>query len=382
MSVGIPGLKEVGLSAAAVIGAVGGDYTLGLQVLNNITETDVDRYYKVRERNIVSISVSETSENLYIESNITTESGYGRCIIRGSHSNIIFLEIDGEIKIDKKHQNTTERPIKLSLMGITVSDIVNAVNKIEYSKLEFLLEGAEMNKRVAEYGLQEKPGMAVGASIYNCIIKGIMSDDMYHRAQAYTAAASDTRMSGYFMPVMSSAGSGNHGLTAILPVVTTAERIGSSNEEIVRALAISHLVTIYIKNYTGTLSALCGCGVAAATGASAAIAYLLGANIEQIEGAVNNMVADVSGMICDGAKAGCALKLSTAAGAAVKSALLSIGGSVVPCNYGIIGNTCEDTIRNLGKISFPGMKDTDKTILEVMEEKNASNAAGYMERAN
>lgn len=371
MSVGIPGLKEVGLDAAAAIGAAGGDFTLGLQLLSNITGEDMDRYYKIRERDIVSVGVSDNGENLYVEANIKTVTGSGKCIIRNSHSNITYLEVDGEVKIDKKKdKNLSCKPAKQKLMGVKIADLVNAVNNIEYSKLEFLLEGVEMNKKAAEYGLSKRPGMGVGASIKDCISKGIISDDLYHKAQAYTAAASDTRMSGYFMPVMSSAGSGNHGLTAIMPVAVAAEEVGASDEKLARALAISHLITIYIKNYTGTLSALCGCGVAAATGAAAAIAYLLGANIEQLEGAINNMAADVSGMICDGAKPGCALKLSTAAGAAVNSALLAIEGSVVPCGNGIIGRTCEDTIKNLGKVSFPGMRETDKTILKVMEDGN------------
>lgn len=372
MSVGIPGLKEVGLKAAAAIGAVGGDYKLGLQVLSNITEEDMDDYYKLLRENAVNVEVSTNGENLYIEAIVKTSSGDGKCIIMGSHSNIIFLEIDGKVVIDKHYVNGqgSVKSGREELKKNSIKDIIDLIENIDASELEFLLEGAEMNKEAAEFGFRERPGMGIGASLYDAIKKGILSDDLYHAAQAYTAAASDTRMAGYFIPVMSSAGSGNHGLTAILPVVVVAERLNVGKEKLIRALAISHTVTVYIKNYTGRLSALCGCGVAASTGAAVAIAYLMGADYKQIEGTINNMVADVTGMICDGAKAGCALKLSTAAGVAVKSALLAMNGSIVPLDNGIVGLTCEDTIKNLGRVSFPGMHETDKVILETMVDKN------------
>lgn len=372
MSVGIPGLKEVGIKAAAAIGAVGGDYKLGLQVLNSITEKDMDDYYCLVNNDKVSVGVSDNGENLYIEAMVDTEAGSGKCIIRGSHSNIVYLEHDGNVIIDKNCANkkaaaTAPREV---LKNAKIKDIIDLVDSMDASDLEFLMDGANMNKSAAEFGFKEKPGMAIGASIIKSIEKGILSDDLYHAAQAYTAAASDTRMAGYFIPVMSSAGSGNHGLTAILPVVVTAERLELGKEKLVKGLAVSHLVTVFIKNFTGRLSALCGCGVAASTGAAVAIAYMMGADFNQIEGTINNMVADVSGMICDGAKPGCALKLSTAAGVAVKAALLALNGSMVPTDNGIVGPTCEDTIKNLGRVSSPGMVETDRVILQTMVEKN------------
>lgn len=370
MSVGIPGLKEVGLDAAASIGAVAGEYSLGLQVLNNITQDDIQKYRSLMEEDIVEISVSDNGEKLYVEALIETECGSGKCIIKGSHSNIVFLEENGVVKIQKDFESKSSKSPTEKLMGLKIKELVDLISGLEYEDIKFLLEGAVMNKKAAEYGLREKPGMGIGAAIKEYMDKGVLADDIYHTAQAYTAAASDTRMSGYFMPVMSSAGSGNHGLTAILPVVATGERIGAGEEEIARALAMSHAITIFIKNYTGRLSALCGCGVAAATGAAAAIAYLLKGDEKQIEGTIKNIIADVSGMICDGAKPGCALKLSTAAGSAVKSALLALQGSIVPSDNGIVADSCEETIANLGKVSSPGMLETDRVILQVMVDKN------------
>lgn len=371
MSVGIPGIKEVGLKPAAAIGAVIGNYNLGLQVLKNINEDYMEDYYKLINENCVNVSVSNNGENLYIEAVVNTSIGKGKCIIKGSHSNIVYLEYDGNVVLDKYTESSVSSTSpREKLKNEKITDIIHVVDGMDSKILEFLLDGADMNKKAAEFGFKEKPGMAVGASIMEMIDKGIFNDDIYHESQAYTAAASDTRMAGYFIPVMSSAGSGNHGLTAILPVVVAAEKLKVDREKEIRALAISHLVTIYIKNYTGRLSALCGCGVAASTGAAVAIAYMLGADSKQIEGTIDNMIADVSGMICDGAKAGCALKLSTAAGVAVKAALLAMEGSVVPCDNGIVGLTCEDTIKNLGSVSSPGMVETDRVILKTMVEKN------------
>jgi L-cysteine desulfidase len=183
-----------------------------------------------------------------------------------------------------------------------------------------------------------------------------------------TAAASDARMSGTTLPVMSSNGSGNNGLTAILPLVAYSKKIEVDDERMAKSLAISHLINSYIKNYIGRLSAICGCGVAAGTGAGAALAWLMGASYDQIDGVINNMLANTSGMVCDGAKVGCALKLATSASAAVQSALLALEGSIVPMHNGIVGETVEETIRNLGIVSDKGMRITDSVILQVMRE--------------
>lgn len=373
MSVGIPGIKEKGIKAAACIGAVAGDYKLGLQVLNSISEKYMDEYYRLLNNNNVEVEVSSNGENLYIEACVETEQGRGKCIIRGSHSNIVYIEHDGKVLLNKLEdcQTNLNPSNREKLKDVKISEIINTIDSIEPSKIEFLMDGVEMNLKAAEYGLKERPGMAIGASMLDAIKKGLLSDDIYHEVQLYTAAASDARMAGRFIPVMSSAGSGNQGLTAIIPVAVAGKRLKCEKEKIIKALAISHIITIYIKNYTGRLSAICGCGVAASTGASAAIAYLMNGSISDIEGAINNMVADVSGMICDGAKPGCALKLSTASGAAVNSAILSVNKCTVPCSNGIVGYTCEDSIKNLGRVSAQGMVETDRVILQTMIDKNA-----------
>jgi L-cysteine desulfidase len=188
-------------------------------------------------------------------------------------------------------------------------------------------------------------------------------------ARIYTSSAADARMSGVSLPAMSSAGSGNHGLTAILPIWIVKKYVQVNEKEVYKAIALSHIVTAYIKSFTGRLSAVCGCSIAAGAGASAGIAYLLGGSQKHIGGAIKNVVQDLAGVICDGAKAGCSLKLATAGGSAVRSALLSLQGIIAQSSDGIIGGTAEDTMKNMGKISTEGMIDTDRTILNIMIEK-------------
>lgn len=227
-----------------------------------------------------------------------------------------------------------------------------------------------MNLSMAKEGLSRKIGIGAGYGIKQCMEEGLISDDILSNAMMLTAAASDARMAGLDMPVMSSNGSGNHGLTAILPIVAYEEKFPQGDEKLCRALAISHLTTAYIKNFTGRLSAMCGCGVAAATGATAGVAWLMGESMEEIAGAVENAVADLSGMICDGAKSGCALKLSSAAESAIRNALLAKNGNYAEKINGIVSENVDITIRNLGKVSDMGMSYTDKIILDVMNDMN------------
>ena len=230
-----------------------------------------------------------------------------------------------------------------------------------------------MNEEIAEYGLNQKVGIGVGYGMKKSMEEGLLGDDLMNQAMMITAAASDARMAGIKMPVMSSNGSGNHGLTAILPIVAYNRKFPQSEERLAKALAISHLITAYVKNFTGRLSAVCGCGVAASTGATAGISWLMSGDIRQIEGAIENMVANLSGMICDGAKAGCALKLASAASTAVQSAIIAKQECYVPPMNGIVGSKVEQSIQNLGKISDKGMSVTDKVIINVMDEMNKIN---------
>jgi L-cysteine desulfidase len=375
MAVGIPGVDRVGIDIAAALGAVGGSPDRGLEVLENIDHPATVLALDLVDTDKIEVQVLDRG-GVYIDCSVVTDAGTGRCIIEDAHTNIVLIEANGKVlqtgnglSGNRKGQDE----LVLWLQGKKISELADMIREIPYEDISFMLKGRDMNLAVAQKGLEEKIGMGVGYNIYRSIKKGIVSDDLSSYASALTAAGADVRMAGLKMPVMSSAGSGNHGLTAILPVVAVAEKNGTDDENLARALALSHLITVYIKSFTGKLSALCGCAVAAAIGASTGIALLLGAANKHIEGAIKNMVANVTGMICDGGKVGCALKLSTAASAALQSAMLAIDGVVVPCDNGIIHCSVEKTIRNLGKVSYPGMLETDKAILEVMIENYATN---------
>ncbi|MBN4050823.1 serine dehydratase subunit alpha family protein [bacterium AH-315-L21] len=367
LSVGIPHTKEVGLLVAGAMGALGGDSDLGLNVLKlSDSKTVKDAILLVDDKK-VHLAIKDTDEKIYIDVILESAKGKSQVIIQGSHTNYILLKLNETIILDKaKSNDSATRDNTVSSMRIR--DIIEEIESMEYADLSFLIEGLKMNEKVADFGLNQKRGIGVGYTIKKGIETGNISEDLTSKAMYMTAAGADARMSGVTLPVMSSSGSGNNGLTAILPLVAYMKMYDVSGEKISKALAISHTINCVIKNHIGSLSALCSCGISAATGASAAITWLKNGSKEQIEGAINNMIANVSGMICDGAKDGCALKLATAASTSVYSSILALNGSIVQPRNGIIGNTVEESIKNLGLISEKGMKITDHVILDLMKD--------------
>ena len=248
-----------------------------------------------------------------------------------------------------------------------LKDFIKFSNEIFVNEMDFLKEGVEMNLAIAEEGLKIENG--VGVKFREMVEEGLMADNIMNRAQMLCAAASEARMLGSRLPVMSTAGSGNHGITAFLTTFAVAEKNNIPEEQLIRALALTNLITIFIKSYTGILSAMCGCGVAAGIGASAGVVYLLGGNKEKILGAMYNMVGSIAGIICDGAKEGCAFKLALASGWAVQAAILSMKGAIINKNDGILAGDFKKLFKNLGYTCNPGMVPTDEAILEVMLEK-------------
>lgn len=371
LAVGIPYTDEVGLWIAAAIGGVNQGSERDLEVLSHVGEDKVAQAKDLVNHKQIKLSIADTDDKIYIEAICIKTTGLGHSIIKDRHNQFVYLAQNDDIQLDLRHQKSavqTGTPDNL-LYTLSLEQIVSGVEALSLEDLSFMLEGIQMNLKIAEKGLEEKLGMGVGYSLNDSRKKGYLADDLHNIAMILTAAASDARMSGTTLPVMSSNGSGNNGLTAILPLAAYKEKFEVSDEKMAKAVAISHLVNSYIKNAIGRLSAICGCGVAAGTGAGVGLAWLLGATPDQMQGVVQNMIANTSGMICDGAKVGCALKLATSASAAVQSALLAVSGSVVPAHNGIIGVTAEETIKNLGILSNQGMKITDGVILDIM--KNA-----------
>lgn len=373
MCVGIPGTNRLGMKVAAAMGLVGGHSENGLRVLETLDENEVKIAEDYMDNNPIDISPAETKEKVYIEVSLTGENHNVKVAIRTKHDNFVYLEKDGQILLNEEAEAaiTTEEPVKENILDtITVKEIVQNIENIEFKDIEFLLEGISMNEEMAKYGLDQKVGIGVGYGIKKSMEEGLLGDDLMNQAMMMTAAASDARMAGIKLPVMSSNGSGNHGLTAILPIVAYNKKFPQTDEKLVKALAISHLLTAYVKNYTGRLSAVCGCGVAASIGATSGISWLMSGDIRQIEGAIEHIVASLSGMICDGAKAGCALKLASAASAAVQSAIIAKQQCFVPPMNGIVGSKVEQSIQNLGRVSDKGMSVTDEVIISVMDDMN------------
>ncbi|WP_432662144.1 serine dehydratase subunit alpha family protein [Wukongibacter baidiensis] len=371
LAVGIPNTEEVGLYIAAALGLIGGKSEKDLKVLEGIEPNDVKVAKDLLESGKLSLDIKATKEKIYIEVELFTDGGSSKVVIKGKHNRFVYLEKQGEVILDEKEENAQAVDDKNAIYNLKIREIIHEIEQVPYEDIKFMLDGLEMNEKIAQTGLKQNTGIGVGFTFLDNIEKGILSNDLMNQAMMLTAAASDARMSGVSLPVMSSNGSGNNGLTVILPIVAYKEKFQPEDEKIARALAISHIINSYIKYYIGRLSALCGCGVAAGTGSAVGIAWLMGANDEQIDGVIKNMLANTSGMICDGAKVGCALKLATSASAAVQSALLAIGNNIVPSQNGIVAETAEETIKNLGTLSDKGMNTADEVILRVMKEMQA-----------
>lgn len=367
MSVNIPGTGSSGINLAAALGSIVNKAEKNLEVLNGLEKEDIENAKSMIKEGKVYIDIAKTPQKLYIEAIVKTEQSNARVIIEDTHTNITLIEVDGQtVYCNSSDCAVEENDVDYSILNIDT--ILDFVQEYDMKKLEIIKQSIELNKVIGIEGLNNPYGLQVGRTIYNQMNKGLIAEDVANYAMALTAAGSDARMAGCTLNVMSNSGSGNQGITATLPVYAVWERLKFSEDKLMRAVTLSHLITIYIKSKFGRLSAICGATVAS-TGASCGIVYLLGGDKNSIKASIQNMMGNVTGMLCDGAKAGCALKVSTCTNAAVHSAILAIEGISIKSTDGIIENDAERTIDNLCALGNEGTREADKIILDIMLQK-------------
>lgn len=364
MGVGIPGTGMIGLPIAVALGAIVGKSEYSLEVLRDVTPEAVKKGKEYLAEDRISISLEpDAPSNLHIDVTVSAGEESARCVISGSHTGFILEEKNGVVLMaenagDSPEAGAEEDP---ELDMRTVYDFALTAPRDEIS---FIMEARRLNLAAAQHALKGDYGHNLGSTVLHFGSR-FFGDSPVAHAITLTSAACDARMGGAMVPVMSNSGSGNQGITATMPVVAYAMDIGASEESTARALIMSHLTSIYIKQSLGRLSALCGC-VVASTGASSALVYLMGGNYDQVCDAVKNMVANLTGMICDGAKPSCSMKISSGVSTAMMSAMLALKGYSVTSAEGIISDDVDRTIRNLTSIGRDAMRATDRMVLDIM----------------
>jgi L-cysteine desulfidase len=370
MGVGIPGTGMIGLPIAIALGAIIGKSEYQLEVLKDSCPEAVEEGKKLIDAQAIDIALKYgIEEKLYIEVICEAEGEKATAIISGGHTRFVYIAKGKEVLLDEQasHSSAAEaEDIELTLRKVYDFAMTSPIDEIR-----FILETRNLNKSAAERSFKGNYGHQLGRTLNSRSTSLMMGDNTFTHILSYTSAACDARMAGAMIPVMSNSGSGNQGITATLPVVVYAEDHHKSEEELIRALTLSHLTVIYIKQSLGRLSALCGC-VVAATGSSCGITYLMGGSYEQVTFAVKNMIANITGMICDGAKPSCALKLASGVSTAVLSAVLAMENKCVTSVEGIIDDDVDRSIRNLTLIGSKGMNETDKLVLDIMTSKRCN----------
>ncbi|MBO5920550.1 MAG: serine dehydratase subunit alpha family protein [Bacteroidales bacterium] len=407
MGVGIPGTGMVGLHIAAALAVTCGRSSYGLEVLKDLTPEAIDAAKAMVDAGAIKVVLADTQLKLYIKATAYSglpagaagdagaasaagAAGAQNCLIEpahyamteiaNNHDSIISVVRDGVSLLDHSHINPLNcagsactavggevAPVEKTTLDykLSVKEILQFAQEASFENIEFILDSVKLNKALADAGLSNDYGLKVGKTILASEHTSVFGSSIMTYAMAATAAASDARMAGCTLPAMSNSGSGNQGITVTMPVIAVAEKMNVSQEKLARALVLSHLIAIHIKGYLGKLSALCGC-VIASTGSSCGIVYLHDGGYDQVCSAIKNMVGNITGMVCDGAKVGCALKVASGVSSSIQAAVLALDGICISSNDGIIEDCIEKTICNLGRIGAEGMQTTDKMILDIM----------------
>ena len=374
----IPGTgDQCGPNLASALGAVAGDARLRLRVFNQVDAEAVSRAQALLKDNKVKVNLKEGHAGIYVKTVITAGPHTGVSLITGRHDHLESLTKDGQRQENHpllSYSNRKDkRPEELEgwLTSLSLAEMVNLLGLLDIDDLSYIQTGINMNMRLVDYGLQHGPGLGVGQAKQRLVHQGLIKSDMASRASMLTAAGIDTRMGGVMLPAMTLAGSGNQGIAAGIPIVAAAKFAKPRQARgLLQAVALSYMVTCFIKALSGRLSAICGSAIASGAGVATGVAYLLGGTVEEIGGGLVNHLESTAMLICDGAKTSCALKVGEAVSTAVKSALLSLRGAVVRPTDGFIGVSPEETIRHLAVLSRQGLAHMDQVILDIMRRQS------------
>lgn len=368
MGVGIPGTGMIGLPIAIALGALIGKSEYSLEVLRDSTPEAVEAGKAFMAEDRINVSLKENiKEKLYIEVGVRAGEETAVAIIAGSHTHFVYLMKNGNVLLEAQKAAIQEgegETVELSL-----EKVYEFATTTPIEELQFINEARRLNENACKQALLGNYGHDLGKTLTRPLGKGIMGDSIFSHILSATSSACDARMAGAMIPVMSNSGSGNQGIAATMPVVVFAEENHNTSDELTRALILSHLTAIYVKQSLGRLSALCGC-VVASTGSSCGITYLMGGNYQQVAYSVKNMIANLAGMVCDGAKPSCALKVSSGVSTAVLSAMLAIQNRYVTSAEGLIEDDVDRCIHNLTRVGADGMNETDRMVLDIMTHKN------------
>ena len=362
---------EKGNLIAGTLGAIIKKPELKMEVLKYTNKEMVNQAKALIRKKTAKIVYDKSKTQLYIEVVIKTQKEISRAVIEGSHTNVTRLEKNNRVVFEQKHkeESAAEPAYKKALKNMKISELVDFVQDIDEKDYAYIQSGIDMNLKISQVGQKLQK---VGYYVSDLMDKGYLLDDVFSSSKILTASAADARMAGLSFPVMSSGGSGNQGIVAILVPYHVGKYFSVEETRIIESIALSHLINSYIKCFTGDLSPLCGCAIAAGVGAAVAIVYQRdGKDMEKITLAVNNLISDLGGMLCDGAKGGCALKVASSTDSGIRSAYMAMNDHGITQAEGFVGKTAEETIWNLTKISKLGMAGADDTMLGIMLDKSS-----------
>lgn len=367
-SVQIPNAGTNGIELSCVLGCLLAKPDNTMEIFADILPEHVEKGKKLVAEGFVHVTVQKSSQ-FYIDCVATNDHERAQTITIDAHDNLVYAEKDGKVMVDKRQKTEEVKDDdSFDITKYTFADFLEAAQSVDVKELSFIKEGVDMNLEIAKRGLEKKYALGIGPAMQKMMQNGTLSNDMVTDVKLTTAAACDFRMSGGDGSVMTYLGSGNQGIETMVPTAVAAKHLKVSEETMLRAEFLGMLCIMYMKKYVGRLSPICGATLAGA-GSAAAMTYMMGGNLEQISGAVQNMMGGVAGIFCDGAKGGCALKLSICAGEAVYAALYAMDGSIIGATDGIISTAVEDTTKNLTKLSHEGLSDVDMKVIEIMQNK-------------